>query len=185
MIIHSITDQTRTTCFWSLSWSSVINYKMTSVLTFLSIWIWGWWPAWGALRALSKKSCKQCEEKIFQLQSMSTAIRCVDQSFSVKNFCVKMQHEKIVLTIQQNENPAQENWVQIFIYFACSMVLTPFDDTYNIFFNKSSCSVPATLGTESISPSFYIGAQPALSIKQIFRNNQQWQITGNLALTQF
>ena len=96
-----------------------------------------------------------------------------------------MQHEKIVLTIQQNENPAQENWVQIFIYFACSMVLTPFDDTYNIFFNKSSCSVPATLGTESISPSFYIGAQPALSIKQIFRNNQQWQITGNLALTQF
>ena len=52
---------------------------------------------------------------------MSTAIRYVDQSFSVKNFGVKIQHEKVVLTIQQNENPVQENWVQICIHYACSL----------------------------------------------------------------
>ena len=68
-IIYCVTDRQPIT----QSWRSVLNFKI-SVLTFLRL-----------ISCLMSIGQVWCKDKIFLLQSMSNAIRCIDKRFAFKN----------------------------------------------------------------------------------------------------
>ena len=100
--IFSVTDQL------SITWSrrSVKIFKL-SVLTFS--------------RSMScSMSFEQilCKVKVFQLQSMSNAIRCIDQRFAFKNSrisCLALMF-KFKILAWQSCHSTQKNWLQVVKY---------------------------------------------------------------------
>ena len=98
--IYCVTDQPSIT----RSRRSVLNFKL-SVLTFSR-----------SMSCSMSIEQKLCEVKIFQLQSMSNAIRCINQRFAFKNSW----------TIRERQSCTQKNQLQVAKY----------DESYAVFFKQ-------------------------------------------------
>ena len=70
---------------------------------------------------------KVCEVNIFQLQSMSNAIRCIDQRFAFKNSRISCLALIFNLNIRVRQSWTQKNRFQMANY----------DESYAVFFNQS------------------------------------------------
>ena len=76
---------------WCWSRRSVLNFKLSvfTILRSMSCWA-------AALQCSMSIEQKLCKVKVFQLQSTSNAIRCINQRFAFKNFVsgLEIQLEK-------------------------------------------------------------------------------------------